>query len=127
MNERIKELASQVLDEKFSGTWSTMDMQDLQKFAERFSELIVRECAALAKSKSEYIQSMETDDRGDQMQIRSLAWQFEEFGYKIKKHFGVEDRAIPILSADEQALLSGITSSKLFTIEAAKKAFGVKE
>jgi hypothetical protein len=51
----------------------------------------VRECAALAKSKSEYIQSMETDDRGDQMQIQSLAWQFEEFGYKIKKHFGVEE------------------------------------
>jgi hypothetical protein len=34
---------------------------------------------------------METDDRGDQRQIQSLAWQFEEFGYKIKKHFGVEE------------------------------------
>jgi hypothetical protein len=34
---------------------------------------------------------METDDRGDQAQIHSLAWQFEEFGYEIKKHFGVEE------------------------------------
>jgi hypothetical protein len=57
----------------------------------KFAELIVKECAALAKSKSEYIQSMETDDRGDQAQIHSLAWQFEEFGYEIKKHFGVEE------------------------------------
>jgi len=45
MNERIKALMSQTLDEKFSGTWSTMDMQDLHKFAERFAELIVRKCA----------------------------------------------------------------------------------
>jgi len=58
---------------------------------EKFAELIVRECAALAKSKSERIQSMETDDRGDQAQIHSLAWQFEEFGYEIKKHFGVKE------------------------------------
>jgi len=45
MNEQIKALMGQTLDEKFSGTWSTMDMQDLQKFTERFAELIVRECA----------------------------------------------------------------------------------
>jgi len=44
MNEQIKALMGQTLDEKFSGTWSTMDMQDLQKFAERFAELIVLEC-----------------------------------------------------------------------------------
>ena len=35
MNERIKELMSKTLDEKFAGTWSTMDMQDLAKFSER--------------------------------------------------------------------------------------------
>ena len=44
MNEQIKQLMGQTLDEKFSGTWSTMDMQDLQKFTERFAELIVKEC-----------------------------------------------------------------------------------
>jgi len=55
-----------------------------------FAELIIQECAALAKSKSERIQSIETDDRGDRRQIHSLAWQFEEFGYEIKKHFGVK-------------------------------------
>ena len=48
MNEQIKQLMDQTLDEKFSGTWSTMDMQDLQKFSERFAELIVQECIAEA-------------------------------------------------------------------------------
>jgi len=83
MNERIKELMEQagmnIVDDKFS-TYG------------KFADLIVAECAALAKSKSEYIQSMETDDRGDQAQIHSLAWQFEEFGYEIKKHFGVGEQ-----------------------------------
>jgi hypothetical protein len=47
MNERIKELMGQTLDEKFAGTWSVMDMQDLTKFADRFAELIVQECVKL--------------------------------------------------------------------------------
>jgi len=86
MNERIKQLAEQAYTEVMherGGTYMAFDK-------EKFAELIVRECAALAKSKSERIQSMETDERGDQAQIHSLAWQFEEFGYEIKKHFGVK-------------------------------------
>ena len=88
MNDRIKELAEQA----GWGKGHTYDdcMQCSPFDPEKFAELIVQECASLAKSRSEYIQSMETDDRGDQMQIQSLAWQFEEFGYKIKKHFGVK-------------------------------------
>ena len=50
MNDQIKALMGQTLDEKFAGTWSTMDMQDLQKFAERFAELIVRKCAVYSRS-----------------------------------------------------------------------------
>ena len=45
MNEQIKLQMGQVLDEKFAGTWSVMDMQDLTKFADRFAELIIEECA----------------------------------------------------------------------------------
>ena len=88
MNERIKELEKQCWSHRVDGVLVDGHLHfDTQKFA----ELIVRECAALAKSKSEHIQSMLTDDRGDQAQIHSLAWQFEEFGYKIKQHFGVEE------------------------------------
>ena len=45
MNEQIKLLMGQTLDEKFAGTWSVMDLQDLTKFADRFAQLIVEECA----------------------------------------------------------------------------------
>ena len=44
MNKRIQELMGQTLDEKFAGTWSVMDLQDLTKFADRFAELIVGDC-----------------------------------------------------------------------------------
>jgi len=93
MNERIKQLAEQARE--FATTRHPVSNIVLsvnsEKFEEKFAELIVQECAALAKSKSEHIQSMLTDDRGDKAQIHSLAWQFEEFGYEIKKHFGVEE------------------------------------
>jgi hypothetical protein len=47
MNERIRLLMGQALDEKFAGTWSVMDLQDLTKFADRFAQLIVQECMQL--------------------------------------------------------------------------------
>ena len=50
VNKQIKNLMSKTLDEKFAGTWSTMDMQDLAKFSERFAELIVRECMDIARN-----------------------------------------------------------------------------
>jgi len=88
MNERIKELAKQCYE---TGPLGKDGWPEYSSFNEgKFAELIIQECAALAKSKSEHIQSMLTDDRGDRRQIDSLAWQFEEFGYEIKKHFGVE-------------------------------------
>jgi len=92
MNERIFELAEQAYEETHRVMGSTCLQEAFDDFyTEKFAELIIQDCAALAKSKSERIQSMETDDRGDQAQIHSLAWQFEEFGYEIKKHFGVEE------------------------------------
>jgi hypothetical protein len=73
MNERIKQLMGQTLDEKFSGTWSVMDMQDLTKFADRFAELIVRECLEIAIEEERHAPfegPVET---------------------KIRQHFGVEE------------------------------------
>ena len=89
MNERIIEFVRQAWS--YADKHQTTQEQWFYEYNKKFADLIVQECAALAKSKSEYIQSIGTDDRGDQMQIQSLAWQFEEFGYKIKKHFGVEE------------------------------------
>lgn len=44
MNERIQELKGQVLDKHFSHTWSTMDYDDIEKFADKFAEVIINEC-----------------------------------------------------------------------------------
>ena len=77
VNKQIHELMSNTLDEKFAGTWSTMDMQDLTKFAERFAELIVRECLT-------FVEPM--PGSGD---IDDLALEAARDG--IKEHFGVEE------------------------------------
>ena len=70
MDERIKQLMGQTLDEKFAGTWSVMDMQDLTKFADRFAELIVQECADI-------VDTAISDGGVD--------------GRSLKEHFGVEE------------------------------------
>ena len=84
MNERIIELAEQAGGGP--SKWYT-DPDVLEKFA----QLIISECAALAKSKSEHIEGIKTEDHDDQILLHSLSWQFKEFGYEIKKHFGVEE------------------------------------
>ncbi len=76
MNDQIKALMGQTLDEKFAGTWSTMDMQDLQKFAERFAELIVRECAKVI---------LETPVKYTEIDIMHIIRD------NVKEHFGVEE------------------------------------
>ena len=101
MNERIDKLLVKA-GAYFGSDGVVYDTFDPKKFA----ELIVQECAKVA-------------DIADENKC-------EWIGGNILTHFGVEDRAVPILSADEQALFAGITSSKLFTIAGAKKHFGVE-
>ena len=74
--ELIRELMSKTLDEKFAGTWSTMDMQDLAKFSERFAELIVRECAEVI---------FETPVKYTEIDIMHIIRD------RVKNHFGVEE------------------------------------
>ena len=70
MNTKIRDLSDKTLDDHFSGTWSTMDYNDLNKFSEKFAELIVQECLSM----------MENCD-GD---LDFAIW-------NTKKHFGVEE------------------------------------
>ena len=87
MNKRIFELLKQATTD--------INPQDREWVFSRvdqakFAELLVREFAALAKSKSEHIEGIKTEDHDDQVLLHSLAWRFKEFEYEIKKHFGVE-------------------------------------
>jgi hypothetical protein len=81
MNERIKELMGQTLDEKFAGTWSVMDLQDLTKFADRFAELIVEECVGVS---DDYVRGCLCEEHKNIKRPRST------IGRKIREHFGVE-------------------------------------
>jgi len=71
MNERIRQLMAQTLDSKFSHTWTTMDYNDVEKFADHLAELIVRECARVYWN---------IDDG----EIHS------EYVAALKKHFGID-------------------------------------
>lgn len=63
------------------------------EFLKMYSDLLVQECANLAKAKSDQI-----IDRGmkyavdvdEEDAVKSTAWQFDVFGQEIKNHFGVE-------------------------------------
>jgi hypothetical protein len=90
MNERIKQLMEQSLDEKFAGTWSAMDLQDLEKFADRFAELIVGEC--MRQVEEQYLPVLE-----DQVMMKDTHWDgYVQCGVDsyvaIREHFyGVEE------------------------------------
>jgi hypothetical protein len=45
MNERTKEIASQVLDELVPETWTALGYDKIKEIQFRTAELIVRECA----------------------------------------------------------------------------------
>ena len=84
MNERIKELA-----EECQHPYSEHRI-DLKKFA----ELIVQECADLAKKKAFVIMQKAEEYAADKEEIitaTSAAFQVEILGQEIKQHFGVEE------------------------------------
>ena len=73
MNERIKELKNITLDKHFSYTWTTMDYDDVSRFAEKFAQLIIKECSSIA---DDWVNNY--DDGKNYPSER------------IKEHFGVE-------------------------------------
>ena len=75
MNQRIRELAGKALDEAVPETWTTLTAYDLNKFAEKFAESIVRECADIAKH---HVMNIST--YGDAEFVEE----------QINQHFGVE-------------------------------------
>lgn len=74
MNERIKQITGQVLDEIVPDTWTTLGYDKIKQIQYRTAELIVLECASLFED--------ELRPMGD----------FTERACRraIKEHFGVE-------------------------------------
>ena len=75
MNERIKQITGQVLDEIVPYTWTTLGYDKIKEIQYRTVELIVRECAEVA-----WMNTPETEELDYSHLIED----------KILKHFGVE-------------------------------------
>ena len=85
MNERIKELAEQASREAFP----LVSMAWMEKFA----ELIVQECAELAKKKAFIIMQKAEEYAADKEEMNnatSAAFHLEILEQEIREHFGVE-------------------------------------
>ena len=77
MNERIKELAEQAKD--YADYYSMLsDSAEQEIFTEKFAELIVKECAEIAKK-------VDGDESDDYQSGRTWA------GIDVLEHFGVKE------------------------------------
>ena len=79
MNERIRELAGQALDQVVPYTWTRLDYDEIQRLQEYFAELIVRECVGVVEG-GHFLH--------DQAPTALFA---KECSGAIKRHFGVEE------------------------------------
>lgn len=70
MNQRIRELYNKVFAESMNMRWNIED-------AEKFAELIIRECASACES---------TTKEGEPLHLVSLG-----YSQRVKEHFGVEE------------------------------------
>ncbi len=92
MNERIKELKQQAKDhaDHLDKIGVDTSMEDI--FNQKFAELIVRECAELAKNKACIIMQKAEEyaaDKEEMINATSAAFQLEILEQEIRKHFGV--------------------------------------
>jgi hypothetical protein len=78
MNKQTKELMGKTLDEKFSHTWTTMNYQDLEKFSEHFTKLIMAETISVLQKR--FMGDLNRED----MEVRRCI-------ADVKAHFGVEE------------------------------------
>jgi hypothetical protein len=72
MNERIRELAGRALDQAVPETWSALTGEQLDRFQEKFAELIVRECTQIVADAVDHREPAST------------------YVNKIREHFGVK-------------------------------------
>jgi hypothetical protein len=93
MNQKIRELAEQAgFQSIVRGDHIVFDISTKENLKE-FAELIVRECAKLAKDESlSIVKKAELYAEPDVIDTaKATAWQFLVLEAKMKKHFGVEE------------------------------------
>jgi hypothetical protein len=91
MNERIRELAKEA---GFIDFIVFNRIESKEQVIEKFAELIVQECAELAKKKAFIIMQKAEEYAADKEEIinaTSAAFHLEILEQEIRKHFGVEE------------------------------------
>lgn len=92
MNERIKLLSDQALDEVIPYTWTTLSYEEIQKLQNRFAELLIREYIGILETEIELVKGYKStacnafDERWHNGKIEH----FTKLVGKCEKHFGVE-------------------------------------
>ena len=107
MNERIKQITGQVLDELVPETWVALGYDKIKDIQNRTAELIVRECCLAlwteechssdlafdeVKRNSKKIKEhfgIDPNEITEDMLARSIKWMEQQLA--DKKHFGVEE------------------------------------
>ena len=92
MNERINDLAGQakfMTEETINRKISYND--ELKAFAEKFAELIVRECMDVGLEQKKWVEDQTVFDPRDENWNRARIQQSQHIVDKIKEHFGVEE------------------------------------
>ena len=84
MNERIRQLAGQALDQAVPETWSTLTCEQLGRFQEKFAELIIQECIDCVRG------AVLADDVALRNNL-GFSDGIAESVVNIQKHFGVEE------------------------------------
>ena len=78
MNERIKQITGQVLDELVPETWTRLGYDKIKEIQNRTAELIIRECISVLNKR--FMGDLNRED----MEVRRC---IED----VNKHFGVEE------------------------------------
>ena len=97
MNERIKELIEQALlavDNSFPGNPLNDELEKMyipDCFAEKFAELIVRECAEIALEQKKWVEDQVVFNPRDKEWNLARIQQSQRIVDKIKEHFGIEE------------------------------------
>jgi len=90
MNPQTNKLFAQALDQAVPETWTTLTPEQVTKFAEKFSELIVKECMNIADGQKKQVEEMEVYNLQDEVWNRARIQQSQQIVDKIKQHFGVD-------------------------------------
>lgn len=93
MNERIKEITGQVLDELVPETWVALGYDKIKEIQYRTAELIIKECSQLLFDESErlYAYSNECDNMRHSDEAELCAEKCMDNIKMIEEHFGVEE------------------------------------